>query len=174
MISHPQTKTQTQHIILQGGKTANRTGALFEAQIKPVLLGHNYEFVPPSEALSAIKRGDEMSALGDKWFTSQIALERNIYKAKFRTDFFLFNAGKFPLGMHIECKWQGSAGSVDEKYVFTVLSLKALLSESVLILDGDGARRGAVEWIKSEEKKGGRFRFFGSISQFNNWAVKNI
>jgi hypothetical protein len=37
------------------------------------------------------------------------------------------NQTKFSDGLIIECKWQESAGSVDEKYPFVVLNIKKMV-----------------------------------------------
>jgi len=160
--------------MIQGGSTANRTGNVLEKQIVPVLLGAGYVQHKNSDVLGKLVKGDPMIDFGEKWFTTQISLERNIYEAKFRSDFFLFHHEKFKDGLHVECKWQGSQGSVDEKYVFTVLSLCQLNTDSLLLLDGGGARRGAINWINAQTKKNKRFVFCASIGQFNNWALKNL
>ena len=103
------------------------------------------------------------------WFVEQIDCERNLYGSRWRLDFYLFHPDKFPNGLVIESKWQGSPGSVDEKYVFTVLSLKSLSTPSMLVLGGGGARRGAVDWIRKQIGKN-----FKTTDQFIDWGNKNL
>jgi hypothetical protein len=57
----------------------------------------------------------------------------------------------------IECKWQQSAGSVDEKFPYLYLScVEAMPEKNIIILHGGGKfRAGAVAWLKQavSEKK---------------------
>jgi hypothetical protein len=47
----------------------------------------------------------------------QLPVGSTIYDTERKCDFFIINSGKFPKGLIIECKWQKSKGSVDEKYL---------------------------------------------------------
>lgn len=60
------------------------------------------------------------------------------------------NQNKFPDGLIIECKWQQSNGSVDEKYPFTVYNILKIGVPTIILLDGKGYKRQAMEWLKSQ------------------------
>lgn len=154
------------------GKSATKTGRILESQVCSVFKGSGFKFIDSREVLTLITHGDDMNLFGEKWYTTQIAIERNLYKAKFKSDLFVFHYDVWPVGIHIECKYQGMGGSVDEKYVFTVQSLKNLKAPSLLLVTGGGARNCAIEWIRSQETK--RFKFCASLDQFNNWIHKTI
>lgn len=160
-------------MIEQGGCRANRNGKGLEGQIRQTLLHHGYVELDDDKKRVLIVEDTLPMTDSKKWFVSQASIEKNLYGSRFRSDFFIYNSEKYPAGMHIESKWQGSQGSVDEKYVFTALSLKAISVPSLLVLDGGGARQGAIKWLRSQAtgKKGFRFMTF---IEFMRWAQKNL
>lgn len=108
-----------------------------------------------------------------RWFARQVRIELNLYGASSATDLYLQDQGEFKEGLHIECKWQASSGSVDEKYALTVNSLKGFKRKSILILDGGGTRPVVIRWIKSMQDRNKKFRFF-TLSEFLIWAHTNL
>jgi len=62
-------------------------------------------------------------------------------------DFLVLNRERFPQGLIIECKWQQSSGSVDEKYPFLYLNILKTAVPTVILLDGGGYRPGARHWL---------------------------
>jgi hypothetical protein len=108
--------------------------------------------------------GDE--TLGPRWFMRNVKRFENLYRARFFADFVIYDVERYPNGLVIEVKAQETPGSVDEKYVFTVLSLKQLYDEQKvstwLVFSGGGVRACAVDWMRSEEvwtAKKRQFRF---------------
>ena len=102
--------------------------------------------------------------LGSKWFMRNVKKYRSLYDVVFFADFVVYDEKCFPHGLLLEVKNQTTAGSVDEKYVYTVLSLKNLYDKynkivSWLVFSGPGARPCAVSWMKAQEDPEGRFRF---------------
>ena len=79
---------------------------------------------------------------------------KNIYGHDGYTEF-LLKSKTYDLEIRIECKWQQSAGSVDEKFPYLYLNCIEAMPEShiVIIVDGGGAREGAVRWIKNAAEK---------------------
>jgi hypothetical protein len=154
------------------GKTANRNGKWLEDTIADQLRRAGYKELGQQEKV-ILKAQDGFIDLPDdeSWFVSQVALERNLYGAMFTSDFYL-KGPKYPSGLHIESKFQGTPGSVDEKYVFTVLSMKQFKSPGILVLDGGGTRQGAVRWMKSQQKKD-KFDFM-TLGEFMIWARDHL
>jgi hypothetical protein len=84
-----------------------------------------------------------------------------IYRTRGKTEFWLYcsdalSTRPFPLTRspgelvcRIECKWQRSAGSVDEKFPYLYLSfIEAMEEENILLLmEAEGARPEAVAWL---------------------------
>ena len=157
----------------QGGKTANRNGKAMESQVRQCLISAGYTEITPDEKKLLVRRDGTLDRT-DKWFCQQLRLERNMYEAKSTIDFYVYHPELYPEGLHIEVKWQGSAGSVDEKYVFTVLSLVKCRGDKIMVLDGGGARQGAIRWIKQQERKQtNRFKFF-TLTEFMKWSQRSL
>lgn len=71
------------------------------------------------------------------------------YKHASTTEFVLMSK-RYNLHTRIECKWQKVSGSVDEKlpYLFLNCFEKMLESHVIILLDGGGAKQGAIEWLR--------------------------
>lgn len=80
----------------------------------------------------------------------------SIYNHKGRTEF-LLKSEKYKLEIRIECKWQQTSGSVDEKLPYLYLNAIEKMPEDhiVVVIDGKGWKKGAIEWLKqaASEKK---------------------
>ena len=169
-------------IIKQGGEIANTNGKSLEATIRNLLLEKGYVELTKSENEFVVKHGGTHPSgwdSPDKWFTTQIPLTRNLYGARWRSDFYIVGQG-YPNGILVEVKWQGSGGSVDEKYVFTVESMISADIEAfkIFLLCGIGVRQGARDWIKKRIKsanaKKPHVKFMQSIDEFMHWANKEL
>ena len=57
--------------------------------------------------------------------------------------------------IRIECKWQQVSGSVDEKLPYLYLNTIEAMPEKeiTIIIDGDGWKKGAIEWLKQAVTK---------------------
>ena len=157
----------------QGGN-ANKSGEILENQIVAVFTAHGFKKVEAKEVLALMARGEPLSTFGDRWLTTQLAAYKNLYGAKFKTDVFVFEETLWPKGLVVECKYQRDGGSVDEKYVFTVMSLLNLPGDTLMLLTGGGARNCAIQWISDQQTKARRFTFCGSHDQFNNWVSRKL
>ena len=144
--------------ILQGGAVANKSGKDLENEIAELLHDQGFTELDPTQKKQMLDNGGPMPHLTAPWFAQQVRLFRNLYNAKMVTDFYCWHPD-VSKGFVIEVKWQSSAGSVDEKYVFTVLSLKKLQTHSILVLEGGGCRTDAVKWIRGQEKTTGTRTF---------------
>lgn len=49
----------------------------------------------------------------------------------------------WPDGLVIQCKWQASSGSVEEKYPFEVLNIQKDEYPTIIVLDGGGYSKGS-------------------------------
>jgi hypothetical protein len=72
-----------------------------------------------------------------------------IYGHRGNTEFLLLSK-RYNLTTRIECKWQQSAGSVDEKFPYLYLNCVEQMPEDqiIIVVDGGGAKAGAVEWLQ--------------------------
>jgi len=73
-----------------------------------------------------------------------------IYGEKGYMEFLLLSA-KRSRSIRIECKYQGSSGSVDEKLPYLYLNLieKIPENEIIVVIEETGMKQGAVPWLKN-------------------------
>ena len=100
----------------------------------------------------------------------------SIYKHNARTEFLVISK-KNNFRIRIECKWQQSSGSVDEKLPYLFLNAKDCMPEKdvMIIIDGKGWKEGAIPWLKEavkniEEKNIMVF----SLTEFITWGNKVV
>lgn len=81
----------------------------------------------------------------------------------------------------IECKWQDSSGSVDEKLPYLYLNAVECWQENeiIILIDGKGWRTGALSWLKNavdsrkwrdDPEKDTRNISMMDISTFTSWC----
>lgn len=153
------------------GALANESGQKFETQITDLLIARNFKI--------------EKSAGDSK---DRIAIRQPPYTTVYgnpgRCDFML-HAPELTDDVWIETKNMESAGSVDEKLPHTFLNaLSANPGKHVIIIvDGDGWRPGALEWLRTAAKDD-RWKSFAndtdkrveimSPDEFQNWLNKTF
>jgi hypothetical protein len=148
----------------QGGTTATRTGKRLEEFITHSLEETNYTFIERRKWKTA-------RYLDQPIYTRQLYLGKSIYGSDVYGDFVLFHPEKHPDGLVIESKWQQVSGSVDEKLPFLVQNIKEKFPiNAIIIIDGGGFKRGAIEWVRSQI--GGRLINVFSMSDFQKWVNK--
>lgn len=75
----------------------------------------------------------------------------SIYGCDSRSEF-LYRDFNREIDVRIECRWQQVPGSVDEKMPYLLRNAQEAMPERCIyfLIDGNGARAGAVEWLKRE------------------------
>lgn len=153
------------------GSNANTLGRALEDAVEDVLKRAGFvqldEDLKRSFHRGLLDFGD--SNLPPAWYARNVKKYQNLYQATFFADFIIYHHDAFPHGHLIEVKQQGTPGSVDEKYVFTTLSLIELYKtqnglSSWFVYDGHGARQSALDWIKSNNQWTARKRVFSFMS----------
>lgn len=126
----------------QGG-IANKQGRVLEDAVVSLFSRYGFKEIRHTDW---VKGG---SAAGDELLIRDVPYT-SIYGHKAKTEF-LAVSKRLKRKIRIECKWQQSAGSVDEKYPYLYLNCVQAMPEEeiVIILDGGGAKVQAVEWLKS-------------------------
>lgn len=78
---------------------------------------------------------------------------RSLYGCQARSEF-LYVHMNIPL-VRIECRFQASAGSVDEKFPYFFLNARDAMPEDFiwLVVDGGGARQEALTWLRQQAAK---------------------
>ncbi|TCL76901.1 hypothetical protein EDC14_1001186 [Hydrogenispora ethanolica] len=125
----------------QGG-LANSQGRTLEQVVIATLQQKGFQVLPYAKY-----QGTLLEGVADDLLLTNVPFE-NIYGQQSKTEFKLVSRrwGEY----RIECKWQQSAGSVDEKFPYLYLNCIEKMPEAniILIVDGQGARPGAVEWLR--------------------------
>jgi hypothetical protein len=85
----------------------------------------------------------------------------SIYGTRCRSEF-LLQLGERKI--RIECKYQSVAGSVDEKLPYLMMNFTQQVpeDETIIIIDGDGWRPGAVQWLRTA-CEGTKCKVFSSV-----------
>tara|TARA_R110000737_G_scaffold294481_1_gene301163 strand:- start:448 stop:939 length:492 start_codon:yes stop_codon:yes gene_type:complete len=94
----------------------------------------------------------------------------NVYgNTRCRSEFLLCHNGR---RIRIECKTQHSAGSVDEKLPYLFLNFTKAIpeKEAIIIIEGDGFKAGAKEWLK-RKCKGTKVHVF-SYNEFVSYVLQ--
>ncbi len=104
---------------------------------------HGYQIVPYTE----------WSKKQDQYAGARLLLKNvpytTIYGHTGRSEFVVVLDGQPRI--RIECKWQQSSGSVDEKFPYLYLNAVEAMPEPtvVIIVDGGGAKAHAVNWLRA-------------------------
>lgn len=151
----------------QGGSRASRLGKATESDVENQLKHFGLKQATDKEKAKFRLGTLEPHDIGNAWYARNVKKFKNIYGVGFFADFYVYHSEKLPNGLVIEVKSQDSPGSVDEKYVFTVLSLIGIPSvESWIVFEGAGARPCAVDWMRAQSaKKTNKFTFM-TYAQF--------
>lgn len=148
--------------VTQGGR-AVKTGNALERIVLHALDDNGYTFVPPRKFLAAC-------CLPQPLYTRQINIGKSIYGTSLISDFMLYHPEKHPGKLVIECKWQQSPGSVDEKFPYNVLNIRQMYPcPAIILLDGEGYKTGAAAWLRSQVD-GNKLLAVLSMVQFQTWV----
>lgn len=129
------------------GRSANITGNQLEIAVQTVLLNKGFEI----EMYRKWQKNPKN--YGKELLLKNVPFE-TIYGHRGNTEFLLISE-KYNLRIRIECKWQQSAGSVDEKLPYLYLNtIEAMPEKDIMILiDGDGFKKGAKIWLRNAVKQ---------------------
>jgi hypothetical protein len=126
----------------QGG-LANKQGRVLESTIITLFRQHSFSVVPYQKWMKDSSAYGEELLLTDAPYTS-------IYGHQGKTEF-LLQSKRLNKSTRIECKWQQSSGSVDEKFPYLYLNCVFAMPENevIIVLDGGGAKPSAVAWLRN-------------------------
>lgn len=152
--------------------TGNKNGNQLEDFVENILIDAGYQFIDKKKILTA-------RVLQQKLYTKQKKICETIYHTAecphyLNADFLIYNPSDKKEYFVIECKSQTSGGSVDEKYPYFYQNIiEKSPYNTIVVLDGTGAKKGAKQWLKSKEGTGNLYKVFLSFSEFREWAIKN-
>ena len=103
-------------------------------------------------------------------FAEQVPVGTDIYGKGRRVDFILYHPRRWREGLVIQCKWQSSQGTVDQKFPFEVLSIQMNEFPTIIVLDGGGYSKGAETWLRGQAGKNKllHVQSLGQISRFHS------
>lgn len=79
-----------------------------------------------------------------------------------------------PSGLIIECKWQASGGSVDEKFPYLNLNIQqSYPAPTIVVIGGEGMREGAIKWLRQQVTYNRNLLGVYSLDRFIAWANKH-
>lgn len=148
------------HIPSMQGRMANATVASLEKRVALLFEGRGYA------SLKTVPANPDRPY----FIQQERTLFRSIYGTALRIDFYAWHPMKYPSGMVIECKVQSVPGSVDEKYPYAVLNMNATGVPAILIIEGGGAKEGAVRWCLQQQTE--RFRVYRGFQAFSRAVSK--
>ena len=133
----------------QGG-LANSSGRTLESTIVATVASKGFVHVPYRLWVQKPTTYGSELLLRDAPYTT-------IYGHSGKSEF-LLRSQRYDLEVRIECKWQQSAGSVDEKFPYLYLNCVECMPEKqiILLVDGGGAKPGSVAWLR-EACRSGRY-----------------
>ena len=129
------------------GKRANRAGKQLAEFVDNLL--QDYGYVKVSQA-----RFFALCSLRQPIYARECNVGKTLYGGVRRVDFILYHPVKWSDCLVIECKWQSSSGTVDQKYPYFVDSINKNPQPAIIVLDGDGQSRRSGEWLKKQAGKG--------------------
>ena len=132
------------------GRLANSAGSTLENTVIGTLTSKRFQVVSYRDYARRPDAYSRELLLRNVPFTT-------IYGHQGNTEF-LIRSERHQLEIRIECKWQQSSGSVDEKFPYTYLNCIEAMPERdiIIIVDGGGAKQGAVDWLR-EAAAGGKY-----------------
>ena len=133
----------TSPFLPNSGKRARQTGNSLERYVEQALQEKEYTEFWDHKAHAFENR----SAIGGKQYLKQLPIGPSIYDTVRKCDFLAINRALFPDDLIIECKWQQSSGSVDEKYPLLLFNILKTGIPTVVLLDGSGYREAARKWL---------------------------
>lgn len=125
---------------------ANHTGNQLELFLENALKSHGYTEFWNHKTQAFENR----KAIGGKQYLKQLPCGHTIYNTTRKVDFLIINREKFPNDLIIECKWQQSKGSVDEKYPFLLFNIIKTGIPTIVLLDGEGYSKNAKKWLAEQ------------------------
>ena len=147
-----------------GGTVANRAGSRLERFVSEKLDERGYRDVPPAQFYPA-------RVLEQTIYTKQFEIGKSIYGKNRCVDLILYHPALWPECLCIQCKWQASSGSVEEKYPFEVLSIAHSDVDTIIILDGGGYSDGAKLWLINQAGKN-RLKHVFNQGEFSRFVTK--
>ncbi len=158
----------------QGGR-AVISGNVLEKTVEGTLLGHDYVQVgadlPKKKRLACLLSSNNIL----KRYARQVYIGKGIYGSDIYVDFYIIGAASISSGLIIECKWQQTSGSVDEKLPYLNLNIQNCYPvKTVVLIDGGGMKPQAISWLNTQVGYNQNFLALHSLTSFIAWSNNNL
>lgn len=148
---------------------SSNSGQTFEKTVQSIVLSTGLPLVDYKEYANRTTKSDAL--VKNYPFSS-------IYNSNSKTEFVLCKGGR---KIRIECKFQSTKGTTDEKYAFAYLNAveKQPEEEIIFVIDGNGYTAGSLEWIKNATRENlyvkpgvkKSMRVFNTF-EFTRWVIE--
>lgn len=166
---HPtKKKTRTGKIVSAGSK-ANRHGKKLENCVLSTFLSEGYIAVNYNEYEKNMKKYE------NKPLIIKNVPYVSIFGSNCKSEFVALNP-LINLNVRIECKWQQTKGTADEKLTTALMNAVEQKEKNIILLiDGGGQRESVVNWLKQQSKElsnNNKLISVMNMSEFLIWSNK--
>ncbi|MBD2344985.1 PD-(D/E)XK nuclease superfamily protein [Anabaena subtropica] len=153
------------------GARANQSGRILETNVEAILTAYEYfqigNHVTREYLLNA--------SLLKKRYAKQVYIGNGVYQTSLKVDFYVVGLPVNPPELIIECKWQESGGSVDEKFPYLNLNIQEYYpAPTIVVIGGEGMREGAIKWLRQQVNFNHNLLAVHTLDRFIAWANKTF
>lgn len=110
-----------------------------------------------------------------KRYSREVEVGTGIYDIAIHVDFYIIGLPSFNSELIIECKFQQTSGSVDEKFPYLNLNIQNCYpAPAIVLIEGQGIKQGAIDWFKEQVNHNSNLRGVYNLSSFHEFASKNF
>lgn len=158
----------------QGGRAVT-SGNVLEGTVEGALQAHKYiqvgNEIPKKKRLGFLINSVDLP----KRYSKQVYIGPGIYGTDLYVDFYVIGATPISAGLIIECKWQQTSGSVDEKLPYVNLNIQTRYpTPAVVLIDGGGMKPGAITWLKNQTSCNKNLLAVHTLTSFLTWANNHL
>jgi len=158
----------------QGGRAVT-SGNVLERTTEGTLLGHGYcqvgINVPKKQLLGLLLSQNNLP----KRYARQVYIGQGIYGTDIYVDFYVIGSSAINSGLIIECKWQQTGGSVDEKLPYLNLNIQQCYPvPAIVLIDGGGMKPKAVNWLSTQTASNQNLLAVHNLTSFITWSNNNF
>jgi hypothetical protein len=157
------------------GARAVTSGNVLERTVEGVLLGHKYVQVgfdlPKKQRFEWLISSKSIP----KRYAKQVYIGEGIYGSDIYVDFYIIGSASISSGLIIECKWQQTSGSVDEKLPYLNLNIqKCYPTQALVLIDGGGMKAKAISWLAAQVAENKNLLAVYNLSSFLIWSNNHL
>ncbi|MEA5502983.1 PD-(D/E)XK nuclease superfamily protein [Halotia wernerae UHCC 0503] len=157
------------------GARAVTSGNVLEKTVEGALLGHKYVQVgfdlPKKQRFEWLVSSKSIT----KRYAKQVYIGEGIYGSDIYVDFYIIGSASISSGLIIECKWQQTSGSVDEKLPYLNLNIqKCYPTQALVLIDGGGMKVKAISWLAAQVTENQNLLAVHNLSSFLVWSNNHL